>query len=106
MKLVIDMPPEMWEQVKDGYVPLGISKYLKNGTPFRCVLDRIRRKMKEYTFRNERGAKYIFADRMNTIINEAESEDDITKDLLEEKAERLPKFVRACMVNGGTDGQV
>jgi len=30
----------------------------------------------------------------------------ITKDLLEEKAERLPKFVRACMVNGGTDGQV
>jgi hypothetical protein len=33
MQIVIDLPEEMWEQVKDGYVPLGISKYLKNGTP-------------------------------------------------------------------------
>lgn len=33
MQIVIDIPKEMWEQVKDGYVPLGISKYLKSGTP-------------------------------------------------------------------------
>lgn len=31
MQLVIDIPKEMWERIKDGYVPLGISKYLKNG---------------------------------------------------------------------------
>ena len=33
MKIVIDIPKEMYERIKDGYVPLGISKYLKNGTP-------------------------------------------------------------------------
>lgn len=33
MKLVINIPKEMYERIKDGYVPLGISKYLKNGTP-------------------------------------------------------------------------
>lgn len=32
--LVIKIPKEMYEQIKAGYVPLGISKYLKNGTPF------------------------------------------------------------------------
>ena len=31
-EIVIKIPEEMWEKVKDGYVPLGISKYLKNGT--------------------------------------------------------------------------
>ena len=31
-EIVIKIPEEMWERVKDGYVPLGISKYLKNGT--------------------------------------------------------------------------
>ena len=33
IELVIKIPEEMHEQIKDGYVPLGISKYLKNGTP-------------------------------------------------------------------------
>ena len=33
MKLIIDIPEDMHEQIKDGYVPLGISKYLKNGIP-------------------------------------------------------------------------
>lgn len=33
MKIVIDIPKEMYERIKDGYVPLGISKYLKNGKP-------------------------------------------------------------------------
>ena len=31
--LVIKIPEEMFEQIKVGYVPLGISKYLKNSTP-------------------------------------------------------------------------
>ena len=31
-EIVIKIPEEMWERVKDNYVPLGISKYLKNGT--------------------------------------------------------------------------
>ena len=33
IELVIKIPEEMWERIKDGYVPLGISKYLQNGTP-------------------------------------------------------------------------
>lgn len=34
IELVIKIPEEMWEKVKDGYVPLlGISKYLMNGAP-------------------------------------------------------------------------
>jgi hypothetical protein len=33
IELVIKIPEEMRERIKDGYVPLGISKYLKNGTP-------------------------------------------------------------------------
>ena len=33
VKLIIEIPKEMHEKIKDGYVPLGISKYLKNGTP-------------------------------------------------------------------------
>ena len=33
IELVIKISEEMWERIKDGYVPLGISKYLKNGTP-------------------------------------------------------------------------
>lgn len=31
MKLIIDIPEEMHKRIIDGYVPLGISKYLKNG---------------------------------------------------------------------------
>ena len=85
VELVIKIPEEVKQafnraesnELKGGYYDHGgvIGKAIKNGTPLRCVLDRIRRKMHEYTFRNERGAKYIFADRMNTIINEAESEE-------------------------------
>lgn len=33
IELVIKIPENMWQQIKEGYVPLGISKYLKNGTP-------------------------------------------------------------------------
>lgn len=33
MKLIIDIPEEMHEKIMHGYVPLGLSKYLMNGTP-------------------------------------------------------------------------
>ena len=33
IELVIKIPEEIYGQIKDGYVPLGISKYLKNGIP-------------------------------------------------------------------------
>ena len=33
MQIVIDIPDNMWEKVKDGYVPLGIGTHLMNGTP-------------------------------------------------------------------------
>ena len=33
IELVIKIPEEMHKKIMDGYVPLGISKYLKNGTP-------------------------------------------------------------------------
>jgi hypothetical protein len=31
IELVIKIPEEMWKRVKEGYVPLGISKNLRNG---------------------------------------------------------------------------
>lgn len=34
MKLMIDIPEDMWERVQDGYVPLGISKFLIQGNPY------------------------------------------------------------------------
>lgn len=43
MKLLIELPEEMWKRVKDGYVPLGISKYLKNGKPYNLSSDLISR---------------------------------------------------------------
>ena len=43
MKLIIDIPEEMHKQIKDGYVPLGISKYLKNGTPLDDVKAEIKK---------------------------------------------------------------
>ena len=33
MQVVVNIPDDMWERVKDGYVPLGISTHLQNGTP-------------------------------------------------------------------------
>lgn len=33
MRILIDIPEDMLEKVKDGYVPLGIGKYLQSGTP-------------------------------------------------------------------------
>lgn len=31
MQIIAEIPEDMWEKIQDGYVPLGISKYLKNG---------------------------------------------------------------------------
>ena len=47
MKIVIDIPEEMHEQIMNGYVPLGISKYLKNATPLSEVLDSIKGEIEE-----------------------------------------------------------
>ena len=33
MKIVVDLPEDILERVKDGYVPLGIGKYLQNSIP-------------------------------------------------------------------------
>lgn len=33
IELIVKMPEEMWERVKEGYVPLGICKYLMNSLP-------------------------------------------------------------------------
>ena len=30
VKILVNMPDDMYKKVQDGYVPLGISKYLKN----------------------------------------------------------------------------
>ena len=42
MKLIVDIPDDMWAKVKDGYVPLGIGKHLQNGTPLSVLLADIR----------------------------------------------------------------
>lgn len=53
IELVIKIPEEMWERVKEGYVPLGINKYLRNSTPLPkghgrlSDLDKIWSKLKE-----------------------------------------------------------
>lgn len=33
MRLIIEIPEEMYELIKDGYVPWEINKYLKNSIP-------------------------------------------------------------------------
>ena len=47
MKLVIDIPDDIWGKVKDGYVPLGISKHLQNGTPLEKVLEDIKAEIEQ-----------------------------------------------------------
>lgn len=41
MQIVVDIPEEMWERVKEGYVPLGISKHLRKGVPLPKGHDRL-----------------------------------------------------------------
>lgn len=76
MKVVIDISPETWEQIKAGNIPVMAYVCIEKGTPLRCVLDKMRCKIKEYTFIDKHGSKIIFIDRLNHIINEVESEGD------------------------------
>jgi len=45
MQVVVNMPDEMWARVKAGYVPLGISKYLREGIPLEGHSDLIDREV-------------------------------------------------------------
>ena len=53
VKLIIEMPIVMYDQVKGGYLPLGISKYLKNGIP----LDDLRSEIDQIARSNEIGGR-------------------------------------------------
>ena len=46
IELIVKMSEEMWKQVKDGYVPLGISKYLKRGIPLPLIKSEIEKQEK------------------------------------------------------------
>ncbi len=74
MKIVIEMEPQMWALVKEGHIPVRAYESIVKGTPLRYVLDEMRREIKEYTFKAY-GTKFIYIDRLNHILNKAESED-------------------------------
>ena len=71
MQIVIDIPDEMHKQIMDGYVPLGISKYLKNGKP----LDDMRSKilyeiyMDGVNMDNEYHGCWVRFKNIETIVN-------------------------------------
>ena len=82
MKLIIDIPEEMYEQIKDGYVPLGISKYLKNGIPYETVTefaDRCR----------ECGAKY------GKLLKKEPCEDAISRQAVLDYIDEMPSDLTA-----------
>lgn len=78
MKIVIDIPSDFCEKMRKqngmSYTEaeVVVDAFCK-GTPLRCVLDKIRREIKEYTF-TAHGTKFIYIDRLNHIINKSESE--------------------------------
>ena len=74
MKVVIDIPPEIWALVKEGTIPVRAYESIVKGTPLRCIFDQIKRKIDQYTYRDTHGKKVIFRDRLNHILNETESE--------------------------------
>ena len=74
MKIVIDIPPETWALVREGHIPVRVYECIVKGTPLRCALDEVRREIKQYTYKDTHGKKIIFIDRLNHILNEAESE--------------------------------
>lgn len=75
MKIVIEMEPQMWALVREGTIPVRAYECIVKGTPLRCVLDEVRREIDQYTYRDTHGKKVIFRDRLNHILNKAESED-------------------------------
>lgn len=77
MKIVIDISRIEYDKIKENDCRLFNGRYfdmIRNGTPLRCVLDEMRREIKEYTFKAY-GTKFIYIDRLNHIINKAESEE-------------------------------
>ena len=75
MKIVIEMTPQMWALVREGNIPVRAYESIVKGTPLRCVLDEVRREIKQYTYKDTHGKKIIFIDRLNHILNKAESEE-------------------------------
>lgn len=79
MKIVIDVPRDFCEKMRNqngmSYTEaeVVVDAFYK-GTLLRCVLDEMRREIKEYTFKAY-GTKFIYIDRLNHIINKAESEE-------------------------------
>ena len=74
MKIVIDIDPKTWALVREGHIPVRAYESIVKGTPLRCVLDEMRREIKEYTFKAH-GTKFIYIDQLNHILNKAESEE-------------------------------
>ena len=79
MKVVIDIPPQTWALVKEGQIPVRAYECIVKGTPLRCVLDEIRCEIDQYTYRDTHGKKVIFRERLNHILNKAESEESNDK---------------------------
>lgn len=75
MKIVIEMKPQTWALVREGQIPVRAYECIVKGTPLRRVLDEMRREMDQYTYRDSHGKKVIFRDRLNHILNKAESEE-------------------------------
>lgn len=76
MKIVIEMTPQMWALVREGQIPVRAYESIVKGTPLRCVLDKVRREIKQYTYKDTHGKKIIFIDRLNHILNKAEGEEN------------------------------
>ena len=77
MKIVIDIPPKMWAQIKEGHAPVDAYECIEKGQPLRCLFDKMKRKIKDYTF-TAHGTKFIYIDRLNHILNEAKGENNGT----------------------------
>ena len=72
MRVVIEIQEDMWEKIQEGYVPLGISKYLKFGTP----LDDIKAEIEQlnpvdygsmFSYESHNGAKDMKRDVLDII---------------------------------------
>ncbi len=84
MKVVIDIPEEMYSSIMQGYVPLGISKHLLNGTPLPKGHGRLIDADSMKTIKNIQSANFnavdlirLWIDKQNTII-EADTESEET----------------------------
>lgn len=78
MKLIIDIPKELYERIKNGYVPLGISTYLKNSTPLDDVKVKIETDLSWSMFDEYGNETGLHKDLMKILdnIGKAESEEE------------------------------